>query len=629
MCGLVGGVQFDSANSQIGLNLAEAMRELFKRGPDGGGHFIEAGATLGHRRLAVIDISQAATQPMISRCGRYVIAFNGEMYNFAELRVRIQPDGEWRSNSDTEVVLEAFAKWGPSCLDRFHGMFAIAIWDRQERRLFLARDRLGVKPLFYTHSRGFVGFASRPGPLRALIPSIPSDINRQAVRWYLESGYVPAPLSFFTGIRKLEPGCYLLVDSSGIQRHIYWSLDDVRTDFNTARRNEEELLDELDQLVDRSIRWRMVSSVPVGAFLSGGVDSSLVVSRMAKLSSGRIKTFTIGFSDQNFDESKAAAEIAKIFDTDHYCQRIYPKDLLDLLPNFLMAFDEPFFDHSAIAVMAVSKLASAHVKVALSGDGGDEAFGGYHYYRAMALLERAYRVPRLLRWGGGEILRRFSGRLEMIGEAIRRPTIASSYAYARSVIKSNSSIMQSSLIGETQSFEKMLSDKAEGFVTGLSAAELAMRLDIAFTLPDDYLQKVDVASMAYSIEARDPLLDHSIMEWAARLSQDWKLRGGVNKYLLRRLTYRAVPQKLLDGPKRGFGLPMNDWLRGDLQQWGRTLLDDSTAMANLELDRATVLKLWARHQSRRAHVGGLLWSVLVLIAFYRTHVNGRNNNLVP
>ncbi len=621
MCGLVGAVQFESTSSPIELNVTLAMSRLFNRGPDGGGQFAENGANFGHRRLAIIDVSQAAQQPMISACGRYVIVFNGEVYNFSELRVHIHPMGGWRTDSDTETVLEAFAKWGPSCLGRFHGMFAIVIWDRYERRLFMARDRVGVKPLFYTHTPGFIGFASRPGALRALIPSLSTAINRQAVRWYLESGYVPAPISFFASMRKLEPGHYLLVDASGIRESTYWTLDNVATDPETSNRHEEELIDELEQLVDRSIRWRMVSSVPVGAFLSGGVDSSLVVSRMARYSSSRIKTFTIGFSDPRLDESAAAAEIARINGSEHFAQRIFPSDLIGLLPQFLREFDEPFFDHSAIAVMAVSRLARDHVKVVLSGDGGDEAFGGYHYYRAMALLERAHRCPRIVRSGVGSLLRHFPGRLEMIGQALRRPTIAGAFAYARSVIKSNGSIMRGSLIRETLPFEEMIERKARQFAAGLSASEVAMRLDTSFTLPDDYLQKVDVASMAYSIEARDPLLDHSIMEWAARLSTNWKLRGRETKYLLKRLAYRNVPKKLLDKPKRGFGLPMNEWLRTDLRAWGRVLLDDSAAMADLELDDAQLIELWDRHQARRINVGGLLWSVLVLIAFYRTHIH--------
>jgi asparagine synthase (glutamine-hydrolysing) len=622
MCGLVGAVQFGATVAPIRLDIDSAMRQLLNRGPDGSGVFSEKGVVLGHRRLAIIDLSEAARQPMTSACGRYVIIFNGEVYNFSELRSTLQPIGGWRTDSDTETVLEAYAKWGASCLSQFHGMFAIVIWDRLERQLFIARDRLGVKPLYYAHSPGFVGFSSRPGALRVLIPSLSGAIDRQAVRLYLECGYVPAPLCFFASMRKLEAGHYLLADASGIENFRYWTLDNVPSDPETSNRDENDLVDELEELVDRSIRWRMVSSVPVGTFLSGGVDSGLVVSRMAKIARTRIKTFTIGFSEREFDESATAAEIAKLNDTEHFAQRISSKDLISLLPLFLKEFDEPFFDHSAIAVMAVSRLARDHVKVVLSGDGGDEAFGGYHYYRAMAWFERAHKFPAIARSGVGALMKHFPGRIGMVGEALQRPTIARAFAFARSVIKSNGSILCASLVNDTNSFEEMLDTKAREFPKGLTASEVAMRLDISYTLPDDYLQKVDVASMAYSIEAREPLLDHSIMEWAARLSTSWKLRGLESKYLLKRLAYRNVPRKLLDKPKRGFGLPMNEWLRTDLRSWGRSLLCDSAAMEDLELDESQVMTLWNRHQARRVHAGGMIWSVLVLISFYRTHVCG-------
>ncbi len=622
MCGLVGAVQFDEGGAPIKLNMTDALLRILNRGPDDGGVFSELGAHLGHRRLSIIDVSRAAQQPMYSSCGRFVIVFNGEVYNFAALRETLNPACGWRTESDTELVVEAYAKWGPSCLDKFHGMFAIVIWDRSERRLFIARDRLGVKPLYYTCSPGFVGFSSRPGALHALVPSLSKVLDRQAIRYYLESGYVPSPLSIYESIRKLEAGHYLLVDSKKVRDVTYWSLDKIDTDPAGTQRVEGDLLEELDELLDRSIRWRMVSSVPVGAFLSGGIDSSLVVSRMAKISAARVKTFTIGFAEAEFDESAIAAAVAVRNNTEHFSRKISSRDLIDLLPRFLREFDEPLFDHSAIAVMAVSRLACDHVKVVLSGDGGDEAFGGYHYYRAIANLSHLYKFPSAIRLSIGAVLRRCPGSLKMIGEVLGRHTVAQAFAYARSVIKSNGSILNPSLMRDTKSLGDMFTARAIEFSKSISSAEAAMRLDIAYTLPDDYLQKVDVASMAFSIEARDPLLDHSIMEWAARLATSWKLRQNTNKYILRCLAYRSMPRKLLEGPKRGFGLPINEWLRGDLRHWGWDLLNDSRAMHELELNSSRIILLWNQHQARKVQAGGILWSVLVLIAFYRIHVVG-------
>jgi len=577
------------------------------------------GAVLLHTRLSIIDLSAHASQPMISVCRRYIIVFNGEIYNYRELRRAIEGSYAFGSISDTEVILAYYAKFGPKALEFLRGMFAFAIWDKEKEELFVGRDRLGVKPLYFTTlGKGFA-FASRPDALRALLPELKPTIDKQALRYFLEAGYVPAPYSIYGGVQKLEPGHYLVVSNQGVNKVRYWSLDHVGVDESLYAAREETLLDELDALIDESVRLRMVSDVPVGAFLSGGIDSSLVAAYMSRHAGDRVKTFTIGFEDQSFDESGFAASVAAHLGTDHTCEMLAVDDLLDLMPTFIKQYDEPFFDYSAFPVMAVSRLARRSVTVSLSGDGGDEAFGGYHYYRMMAGLERAHRLPVALRKLAGAALQHAPvQRLRWLGQVLAASGAAPAYAFMRGVIKDASHLMQPSLLTATQPLSHLFAQRVARLPEDLSYAEIGMRLDLAYTLPDDYLQKVDVGSMAFSLEARDPLLDHTIIEWAAKLPLGWKLRNGTNKYLLRKLAYRHVPREILDRPKMGFGVPMAQWLRGGLRAWGESLLADDGLFEALELDAQAVRALWAAHQSNRLQAHTALWSVLVMLQFYRS-----------
>lgn len=617
MCGIVGAI-YDDDDSGVLLSADAARAALWPRGPDAWGVIHEPGVFLGHARLAIIDISDAASQPMQSACGRYCIVFNGEVYNFRELRKAFDPDFPWTSQSDTEVVLEAFARWGVGCLSRLHGMFAFAVWDRRERKLTLARDRLGVKPLYYAQDGGAFAFASRPGALLGLLPRMNRSINRQAVRLYLEAGYVPAPEAYHAKLRKLCPGQYLELAGARVALSTYWSLDGVETDSRLSRVPEAEMLEELDELVDRSVRWRMVSDVPIGAFLSGGIDSSLVAALMARHSTQPIRTFTIGFDDPTFDESAHAKAVASHLGAEHACEVLHADDLLELMPDFLKHYDEPFFDYSAFPLMAVSRLAARSVKVSLSGDGGDEAFGGYHYYRIAHVLAPFLGLPAWMRRGAGMAMKRVPGKARLLGHAVQMPSAAAAFAFSRSVIKDAGAILAPSLVADTHSMVDLFIARAENFPEGMGAAEMAMRLDAAYTLPDDYLQKVDVGSMAFSLEARDPLLDHSIFEWAARLPMNWKIRGSTNKYLLRKLAYRYVPREILDRPKMGFGVPMARWLREGLRKWGEDLLTESTTMRELELVPEAVRDLWRTHQEGRRDVHSALWAILVLVHFQRS-----------
>lgn len=628
MCGIAGIINWQNDTQQDNSvrikNMEYALDTMSSRGPDGRLVWQDKNVDLGHLRLAVIDLTLQAKQPMESTCGRYVITFNGEVYNFEAIKTEIGAGYSWQSESDTEVILASFIKFGPKCLDKFHGMFAFAIWDRIEEKLFVARDRVGVKPFYYHSSPKKFIFASRPSAIFKLDTALKKTPDRQALRYYLEAGYIPAPYSYYDSIRKLLPGHYMFIDNTGETTSCYWSLDSVETDLSLEKKSESMLIDELDRLIDKSVQLRMVSNVPLGAFLSGGIDSTLVVAYMKKHANAPVKTFTIGFDDKNFDESRHAQAVADYLNTEHTCESLSVDDLLSLMPRFFNEYDEPFFDYSAFPCMAVSRVARKHVTVSLSGDGGDEAFGGYHYYRILKSLSILQKYPKVIR----RTISLFAGllpghKMRLLKRALREDSNINTFAFMRSVIKEHSCVMSAQLRADTQSFASLLELRAKSITKGISVSEMAMRLDAAYTLPDDYLQKIDLASMAFSLEAREPLLDHTILEWAAKLPDKWKIRGRTNKYLLRQLAYRYVPREILDRPKMGFGVPMATWLRGELKPWAEKLLSDKSAMTYLGLDAEAINKIWEKHQSNEWQAHSCLWTILVLLQFNQ---NERSEN---
>jgi asparagine synthase (glutamine-hydrolysing) len=497
-----------------------------------------------------------------------------------------------------------------------HGMFAFAIWDRAERTLFAARDRAGVKPLFYHAGPGRFAFASRPRALHALLPDLSREIDPQALRLYLDAGYVPAPLSIFTSIRKLEPAHTLRWQAGRLTLERYWDCAQIEPEPSWEARSEDDLLDELDELLCRSVRWRLLSDVPLGAFLSGGIDSSVVVGAMRRLSTGSVKTFTIGFQEREFDESPHAAAVARHLGTEHHSEELAVDDLLELLPTFVAEYDEPFYDISAFPTMALSRMARKHVTVSLSGDGGDELFGGYHYYPLASQLAALRRLPARGALAGA-LAWLPSHRARLLAGALAEPSDVRSFAFMRSIAKDFEPVLRRERLDGTQSLKDWFARESAGHPPSLLAAERGMRLDLRFTLPDDYLVKVDVASMAYSLESREPLLDQSLVEWSLRLPLRWKLRGRRNKWLLRRLAARYVPDEILDRPKQGFRVPVDRWLRGPLREWARERCADDALFDRLALDPVAVRRLLDLHLSGARDVHPLLWSVLVLLEFGR------------
>jgi asparagine synthase (glutamine-hydrolysing) len=621
MCGILG--LFDPAGVRPEApDFLLALERLKRRGPDDWGTWHDAHVRLGHRRLSIVELTSAGHQPMLSADGRYVVVFNGEIYNHRDLRPRLEPEGGWRGGSDTETLIEAYRAWGTECLEHLNGMFAFAIWDRQGQTLFLARDRMGVKPLYYAQRGSAVGFASRPGALTCLFEQSAGDFNPEALRIYLELGYIPSPLSFHRNLHKLPPGHFALVTGRRVRVVRYWDYRSIAPDPVLLRRPEGELLEELDELVLHAVRRRLMSDVPLGAFLSGGVDSGLVVAAMKRAGVEHPRTFTIAFNETAFDEGPAAAFAARHLGVDHVHETLDVNSLLELLPTYIDEYDEPFSDNSAFPTMALARLARRHVTVALTGDGADELFGGYHYY---PLIER---LQPLMQWRPG--IRRLAERLvtrlpmhraKLLAGALRCPDNVVLFNYLRSVGKDYPPLLDEGIMQSTASSEEWFAQFAAGFAVDLTAAETGMRLDAGFTLPELFLQKVDVATMAFSLEARCPMTDYRLVEWAMRLPQTLKMRGGTTKYLLKKLLCKYLPVEHVHRRKMGFGVPIAAWLRGPLREWALERFHDDTLMARVPLDKMSVRALFKQqlHGEREAHP--LLWSILMLLCFVQKHGN--------
>lgn len=616
MCGIAGRIDF-VGGAIDGALLARAAAAMRARGPDDEGVWQEGTAGFVHRRLAVIDLTEAGHQPMVSHDRRHVCVFNGEIFNFRALRDELNPDDSaWSGHSDTEVLLAAFAAWGEACVDHLDGMFAFAIWDRESHKLFAARDRFGEKPFYYHWDGRKFAFASRPQALFALLPDMSREYDPQALRLYLEGGYFPAPYSAHAKLRKLPAAHALNVSAEGIELRRYWDLRRIEPCDSWAYRKVDDLADELEEIVSRSVAQRMIGDVPLGAFLSGGIDSSLVVAMMRRHASRPVKTFTIGFDEPRYDESPVAAAIAAHLGTDHHCQQLRADDLLALVPEFFDQFDEPFFDSAAFPTMAVSRLARQHVTVSLTGDGGDELFGGYHYYGISRALAPLYALPECMRQGMAVVTDMVpSHRARLLGGALRQHSSASAFAFCRSIAKDFRGVLRADAMEGTIGLADLFVGEAASFPKGLPASEQGMRLDALHTLAEDYLQKTDVASMTYSLESRAPLLGREVAEWGMRLPEKWKVRWGSNKFLLRHLAYRHVPRRIVDLPKRGFGVPIDGWLRGALSGWAEARLRNPEYYEGLPVDQGACLKLFRLHQSGVRNVHPLLWAILMLLEF--------------
>ena len=598
------------------------MDRLQRRGPDDAGSWSNSVVRLGHRRLAIVDLSPTGHQPMVSADGRFVIVFNGEIYNHADLRPQLEPPGGWVGTSDTETLLEAYRRWGHGCLSRLNGMFAFAIWDNVERRLFIARDRMGVKPLYYGWQDGRFVFASRPSAMTGLLAG-GAEIDPQSLRVFLELGYIPTPLSFYRKIRKLPPGHCMTVDARGPRAMRYWDYRHIEPDPALLARSESDLVDELDELMRDATRVRLMSDVPLGAFLSGGVDSAYVVAAMKAAGVAAPKAFTIAFTEPDYNEGPAATAIARHLGVDHVMETLSVGDLLGLLPLYVDEFDEPFADSSAFPTMAVARLARRHVAVALTGDAGDELFGGYHYYPLIETLSKTRSWPsgirRLAQASLGLVPLH---RAKLLAGALGPNTRVGIFNYLRSFAKDFSPLVSDGVLSSTESSNDWFERTALAFPKRLTSAEVGMRLDLGLTLVDGYLQKVDIATMASSLEARSPFLDYRMVEWSMRLPVEYKIRGRNTKYLLKKALCRHLPRELVYRPKRGFGVPVAQWLRGPLRSWALELLHDETLISRLPLERARLRQLFDLHNSGARDAHPLLWASLMLLCYVARHDQG-------
>lgn len=622
MCGIAGIVDFDRGTPAPALGAAASRMAatLTHRGPDDAGVWVDeaAGVALAHRRLSILDLTPEGHQPMTSADGRWVVSFNGEIYNFTALRDELAAHGDaFRGRSDTEVLLAAIARWGvEAALGRLNGMFAVALWDRDARVLHLFRDRLGEKPLYFGVFGGTLLFGSELEALRAH-PAFDDRISRGALALYMRLNHVPAPHCIYEGVRKLPPGCRVEVHAASgrvEEPRPYWSLQAAWAAALDApfRGGDAEAVDRVDALLRDAVALRMHSDVPLGAFLSGGIDSTLVVAMMQARSARRVRTFTIGFTDPTFDEAPHARAVARHLGTDHTELYVSPEDALAVIPSLPRIYDEPFADSSQVPTFLVSRLARGAVTVSLSGDGGDEAFGGYQRY---ARTEHLWQALRLVPAGIRSLLAGAVGALAGAGlpaEAARRLIRLASVLPARDVdsmyldmVFPHWQVPGRGVLAPAEPPTPLSRAFAE--VRGGSVAERLMLWDLLAYLPDDILVKVDRASMHVSLESRMPLLDHRVTELALSLPLRLKRRGGVTKWVLRRVLDRYVPPALVDRPKRGFQVPLDAWLRGPLGGWARDLLSPTLLSRQGYLDTAVVAAALEQHLAGARRWGPSLW----------------------
>lgn len=632
MCGITGFWDLRGCNNDYEFIISSMTNKLFHRGPDDGDIWVDSNnrVALGHRRLAIIDLSPLGHQPMHSRCERYVIVYNGEVYNYLQLKKALEAKGhQFRGHADTEVVLELISEYGlEKSLKMLNGMFAFALWDKQAKTLYLARDRLGEKPLYYGKVNGTFVFSSE---LKALevFPNFSKTINRNALTSLLQYTYIPAPSSIYENIFKLKPATYLSIAEADLDNlpdpQFYWNADQIAIDglSNPLSLSDSEAVDAIDMMLKATIKNRMISDVPVGSFLSGGIDSSTVTALMQANSDMPIKTFTIGFNEVGYNEAEHAKLIAQHLKTDHTELYVESSQALSLIPRLPEIYDEPFADASAIPTFLVSQITKRFVTVCLSGDGGDEVFGGYNRYligstlwKKLTYLPYPFRkiIKKMLvsispeHWDKilGIVKQRLLGeKLHKLASIIDLKTPADVYQRLISQWPDPNDLVINA------NYQQI---KLKEF-SQLDFVENMMLTDAISYLPDDIMVKVDRAGMAVSLENRAPYLDHELIEWMWHLPLHMKIRNGETKWLLRRVLEKHVPKYLFDRPKMGFGVPLGTWLRGPLKNWASELLDQSLLNQQGFFNSEPIIQKWRQHLLGKYNYQYQLWPILMFQAW--------------
>ncbi|MBA3638972.1 MAG: asparagine synthase (glutamine-hydrolyzing) [Acidobacteria bacterium] len=625
MCGIAGRFNFNLSRPVDPQVLTSMTDVISHRGPDAAGYYRGPGIGLGHRRLSIIDLA-TGDQPLGNEDGQVQVIFNGEIYNFAEVRAELVTLGHrFRTNSDTEIIVHGYEQWGTSCVDRFRGMFAFAVWDAAHRRLVLARDRLGVKPLYYAELPGVgIVFGSE---IKALLedPAVQRDWRPEAIDTFLTLLYVPAPDTIYAGIKKLPAASVLVAERGQVKVTKYWDLAFSGED---SGRTEDDYLEELDSLLREAVGLRLISDVPLGAFLSGGIDSSAVVSYMKETSAKAPVTIAVGFEQQEYDEVQHAEVVARHLECEFHALTASPH-VEGLLPKLAWHFDEPFADSSAVPTYYVSKAARELVTVALSGDGGDELWGGYPWHRVEHWEQRARRAL-----GPARHLAALLGRalpLSVKGARSLRhlgadpgEAYALKHAYGMFELGAKDRLYTGDFTSRVAAADPLASLRNAYRACGSrSPMDRVFYADARTYMIDDVLTKVDRMSMAVSLEAREPLLDHKLLEFAARVPVSMKLKDGRSKYLLRRLLERKVPRSITERGKSGFAAPIGDWLRGPLADMVSGLLLDGRLRDRGIFEPAEVQRLWDEHRTRRAEHPHRLWQLLMLELWFRTFIDGQ------
>ncbi len=628
MCGIAGRVNFISG-APVDRGIVQRMCDLLAhRGPDGDGVWCDGPVGLGHRRLAIIDLSPLGRQPMATDDGSLTVTFNGEIYNFPELRSELEGLGHhFRSRTDTEVILAAYRQWGIDCVRRLAGMFAFVLWDAPRRRVFAARDRLGKKPFAYRLDRDGLVFASEA---KAFIadPSFQTDVDLQSISHYLSYQYIPAPRSGLAGVQKLPPAHTLVIEDGRVSVERYWQLSYRQKTLVP----ESEALEALTDHLRRAVRRRLLSDVPLGAFLSGGIDSGLVVSFMAECLDTPVRTFSIGFHEVEYDELPAARLVAERYGTTHREFVVRP-NAIDLLPQLVWHYGEPYADSSALPTYILAALTRRHVTVALTGDGGDESFGGYDRYVASAMARRLDVVPLAARRAVAAVTGAAAGmsshprvqRAHRFAQGVAEPRASRGYAswMMHFTPEAKARLCTPDFLAAAPEDGYGLLDDAFASSDATDAVERVLDADVRTYLPEDLLVKVDIATMAHGLEARSPFLDHELMEFAAALPAGLKVRSGETKVLLRRLAASRLPGRLLTLPKKGFGVPIDHWFRGQLRDFARDTLLDGRLAGRQYFNMHVIEQMLAEHSAGRRSWHLQLWNLVMLELWHRMFVDAR------